>query len=138
MGTWNSTLIGGRDHAFGRTVRTNSKSADNIHSAFPGNLLILHTIAFCSGSYFARPKEFLIFDLEVFFGTGTLITTWVANNFSEKLAMTFRLMEHLAMKSKTRWRNQIHEMTGVIILAPMESNSLCLTLLLNRRNQPKW
>jgi hypothetical protein len=100
MGTWNSILIGGLAHAFGRTVRTSSKSADSIHSTFPGNLLILHTMAFCSGSYFARPNEFLIFDLEVFFGTGTLMTTWVANSFSEKLAMTFRLMEHLEETNK--------------------------------------
>ena len=87
--------MGGRAHAFGRTVRTNSRSADNIASAFPGNFLILHMIAFCSGSYLARPKGHLILDLDVFFGTGILITTWVANNLSEKLAITLRLMEHL-------------------------------------------
>lgn len=76
-------------------MRTNSISEDSIQVAFPGNFLILHTIAFCSGSYFARPKEFLILALEVFFGTGILITTCVANNFSEKLAITLRLIEHL-------------------------------------------
>ena len=95
IGTWNSTLIGGLAHAFGRTVRTNSKSADSMHSAFPGKRLILQTMAFCSGSYLARPNEFLIFDLEEFFGTGTFMTTCEANNFSEKLAMTLRLIEHL-------------------------------------------
>ena len=76
-------------------MRTNSISEDNMQVAFPGNFLILQTIAFCSGSYFARPKEFLILALEVFFGTGILITTCVANNFSEKLAITLRLIEHL-------------------------------------------
>lgn len=55
-------------------------------------------MAFCSGSYLARPKEFLIFVLDVFFGTGTLITTCVANSFSEKLAIAFRLMVHLMFK----------------------------------------
>lgn len=57
-------------------------------------------MAFCSGSYLARPKEFLIFVLDVFFGTGILTTTWVANSFSEKLAIILRLMEHLEKKEE--------------------------------------
>jgi hypothetical protein len=112
-----------------------------MHSAFPGNRLILHTIAFCSGSYLARPNEFLIFDLDVFFGTGILMTTWVANNFSEKLAMTFKLMEHLISKKNNkdiRW--QQYWLNEVIVAEAEFStimNLLCLPLLLNRRNQPK-
>mmetsp|Transcript_4492 Transcript_4492/g.9971 ORF Transcript_4492/g.9971 Transcript_4492/m.9971 type:complete len:242 (-) Transcript_4492:645-1370(-) len=99
MGTWNSTLIGGLSQDLGLTVLTSSMSAESMHSALPGNFFIRQTIAFCSGSYFARPNEFLIFDLDVFFGTGTLITTCVANSFSEKLAMTLRLIEHLVCPS---------------------------------------
>jgi hypothetical protein len=55
-------------------------------------------MAFCSGSYLARPKEFLILDLDVFLGTGTLMTTCVAKSFSEKLAITLRLMVHLRQR----------------------------------------
>jgi len=52
-------------------------------------------MAFCLGSYLARPKEFLILNLDLFFGTGTLMTSCVAKSFSEKLAITLRLIEHL-------------------------------------------
>ena len=104
IGTWNSALIGGLLHGFGRTVGIKSTSAWIWHSALPGKRLTRHTIACCSGSYLARPKECLIFAFAVFFGTGILITTWVANNWSEKFAITLRLMEILEEnKNAYKW-----------------------------------
>ena len=103
MGTWNSALIGGLLQGLGRTVGIKSTSAVMLQSAFPGKRFTRHTIACCSGSYFARPKECLIFALAVFFGTGILITTWVANSWSEKLAITLRLIETLKQK-----KNRFH------------------------------
>mmetsp|Transcript_27974 Transcript_27974/g.59916 ORF Transcript_27974/g.59916 Transcript_27974/m.59916 type:complete len:205 (-) Transcript_27974:529-1143(-) len=85
--------MGGLLHGFGRTVGIRSTSAWMWHSAFPGKRFTRHTIACCSGSYLARPKECLIFAFAVFFGTGILMTTWVAKSWSEKLAITLRLME---------------------------------------------
>ena len=55
-----------------------------------------HTIDCCSGSYFARPSETLIFALEVFLGTGILMITLVEKSLSEKFAMTLRLIETLS------------------------------------------
>jgi hypothetical protein len=100
MGTWNSASIGGLDHVLFRVVVKSSTSAASIHSAFPGNRFTLQTIACCSGSYLARPNVFLIFVLDVFRGTGILITTCVANNLSEKFAITFRLIETLSRISQ--------------------------------------
>ena len=55
-----------------------------------------HTIDCCSGSYLARPRETLIFALEVFLGTGILMITLVEKSLSEKFAMTLRLIETLS------------------------------------------
>mmetsp|Transcript_9182 Transcript_9182/g.17512 ORF Transcript_9182/g.17512 Transcript_9182/m.17512 type:complete len:238 (-) Transcript_9182:545-1258(-) len=95
MGTWKSKLMGGRTHGLGRTVGIKSTSAVMMHSALPAKRLTRHTMASCSGSYLARPKEFLILALEVFLGTGIFTTTCVANNWSEKLAMILTFIETL-------------------------------------------
>ena len=94
-------------------------------------------MAFCSGSYLARPNEFLILDLEVFFGTGTLMTTWVANNFSEKLAITFRLMEHLFSRGEINGKAGEPQNKNEKRAPLLQLNLLGLPLLLDCRNQPK-
>lgn len=78
----------------------------NVPLGLAWNRFPRQTIACCSGSYLARPLLFLIFAFDVFFGTGILMTTLVANNWSEKLAMIFKLMETLQFEATKQQQQQ--------------------------------
>mmetsp|Transcript_68393 Transcript_68393/g.190079 ORF Transcript_68393/g.190079 Transcript_68393/m.190079 type:complete len:221 (+) Transcript_68393:281-943(+) len=91
MDTLKLNEIGGRLHAFARVVCMRSTSAWSMNSAPPGKRLILHTIAFWSGSNFARPAPTLMFVRAVLGGTGTLTTTSVADLSASNWAVTFTL-----------------------------------------------
>lgn len=89
------TWIGGRDHAFSRMLGVSSTSAEKTVSAPPIMRLIRHTIARCSGSYFALPDPTWMWQRAVLGGTGTC-TCAKREQRIEKVA-TFTSRRFLAM-----------------------------------------
>ena len=91
IGTWNSKCMGGRAHFLPFVLVINSAVACIAYSCFPGKRRIRHTIARCSGSYFALPDVTRTLHLAVFGGQGILKTILVAIKSLLKLDIAFTL-----------------------------------------------
>ena len=77
-------MIGGRDQVFLVVMFDSSAVAVRIHSSFPPNRAIFHTMQFSSPLYLHRPPVTILFVLAVLVGVGTLIATCWANTLAEK------------------------------------------------------
>mmetsp|Transcript_73241 Transcript_73241/g.177065 ORF Transcript_73241/g.177065 Transcript_73241/m.177065 type:complete len:238 (-) Transcript_73241:734-1447(-) len=124
MGTWNSTMMGGRTHAFLRVAAMSSTLPRSTYSAPPGNLRMRHTMAFCSGSYLARPDPTLMCARAVVGGVGTLITTLVAVSLEEKLPIALMLSTTLVSpRSSTTGISRNGRFTLSVMRYRINSNS---------------
>eukprot|EP00581_Thalassiosira_minuscula_P025120 CAMPEP_0184408360 /NCGR_PEP_ID=MMETSP0738-20130409/3178_1 /TAXON_ID=385413 /ORGANISM="Thalassiosira miniscula, Strain CCMP1093" /LENGTH=73 /DNA_ID=CAMNT_0026765789 /DNA_START=416 /DNA_END=633 /DNA_ORIENTATION=+ len=72
-------------------------------------------MAFCSGSYLARPKEFLILDLDVFFGDGDFDDDVGSEEFVGEVGYDFQVDGAFGLTLFLHGRNQSERQIDIII-----------------------
>mmetsp|Transcript_11262 Transcript_11262/g.21309 ORF Transcript_11262/g.21309 Transcript_11262/m.21309 type:complete len:226 (+) Transcript_11262:557-1234(+) len=92
MGTWNSKVIGGRDHDFlSIVVDTSSISALSPSSVCPGKRRSFQTMQFSAAAYLALPLDTVMEALAVCLGTGMRTIVPSANSFGPNVLLILML-----------------------------------------------